>query len=304
MSRIFSISERVAIRLVSSRVWTRSMEWPTSRAQLVAAGSFFSACTYSLKVRKRNQPPSSSSRSIGTGTGGRIPFGAGASEMPQFPATTVVTPWLTFGAISGDESIRRSSCVCASMKPGAAILPAASISFLPFSLTFPMRAIFPARTAISAWKRGLRVPSITTALRMTRSSGSVNLGPRAADDLGPLGRLALHQRQELLRRAAVGLGVELPVAFHDVGSREGRLDLLPQSGSHFGRQLRRPDHAAPGHGLVARHAGLGDRRQVGEHRRAPRARHRDAAHTAALRVRADRGEVVEHELHVARDEVG
>ena len=101
-------------------------------------------------------------------------MGAGASEMPQFPATTVVTPWLTFGAISGEESIRRSSCVCASMKPGAAIFPAASISFLPFSLTFPMRAIFPALTAISASKRGARVPSITVALRITRSSLSVN----------------------------------------------------------------------------------------------------------------------------------
>ena len=113
-------------------VWTRSMEWPTSSAQLVAAGFAFSAATYSLKVRKRNQPPASSSRSSGTATGAFMPFGAGASEMPQLPATTVVTPWLTFGAMSGDESISRSSCVCASMKPGAAILPVASISVLPF----------------------------------------------------------------------------------------------------------------------------------------------------------------------------
>ena len=62
-----------------------------------------------------------------------MPFGAGASEMPQLPATTVVTPWLTFGAMSGEESIRRSSCVCASMKPGETILPVASISCFAFA---------------------------------------------------------------------------------------------------------------------------------------------------------------------------
>ena len=41
---------------------------------------------------------------------------------------TVVTPWLALGAISGADSISRSSCVCASMKPGDRIFPAASIS--------------------------------------------------------------------------------------------------------------------------------------------------------------------------------
>ena len=41
---------------------------------------------------------------------------------------TVVTPWLTFGVTSRSESSSRSSCVCASMKPGAAMRPDASIS--------------------------------------------------------------------------------------------------------------------------------------------------------------------------------
>ena len=100
-----------------------------------------------------------------------MPFGAGASEMPQLPATTVVTPWLTFGAMSGDESIRRSSCVCASMKPGATILPVR----VDLRLAFPLQRcrcaeIFPAETPMSAWKRGARVPSITVALRITRSN--------------------------------------------------------------------------------------------------------------------------------------
>ena len=65
--------------------------------------------------------------------------------------TTVVTPWLTFGAMSGDDSIRRSSCVCASMKPGAATLPLASISFAALGKSLPTAAIFPPCTAISAW---------------------------------------------------------------------------------------------------------------------------------------------------------
>ena len=99
-----------------------------------------------------------------------MPRGAGASGTPQFPATTVVTPWLTFGAMSGAESISRSSCVCASMKPGAAILPQASISISPFSFNFPIREIFPEETPTSAAKRGARVPSMTVALRMRRSN--------------------------------------------------------------------------------------------------------------------------------------
>ena len=63
------------------------------------------------------------------------------------------------------------------------------------------------------------------------------------------------------------------------------------------------DDAAPGHGLVARHAGFGDRRQFGKHRRAPRPRYRDAAHPTRFRVCADGSDVIEHELDFAGDEV-
>ena len=100
-----------------------------------------------------------------------MPRGAGASDTPQFPATTVVTPWLTLGAMSGAESISRSSCVCASMKPGAAILPEASISTFAFEFVRePMEKIFPEETPISASKRGARVPSISVALRISSSN--------------------------------------------------------------------------------------------------------------------------------------
>ena len=92
------------------------------------------------------------------------PSGTGASEMPQLPATTVVTPWLTFGAISGADSIRRSSCVCASMKPGATIFPPRRSRLLARApASSPMRAIGPPDTATSAANRGARVPSIDGA---------------------------------------------------------------------------------------------------------------------------------------------
>jgi hypothetical protein len=80
-----------------------------------------------------------------------MPFGAGASEQPQLPAITVVTPWLTFGSISGDDSISRSSCVCESMKPGAATLPLASISTSAGVSSLPIAAILPPATPMSAW---------------------------------------------------------------------------------------------------------------------------------------------------------
>ena len=81
-----------------------------------------------------------------------MPFGAGASEQPQLPAITVVTPWLTFGAMSGAESISRSSCVCESMNPGDATLFAASISTSAVAASsLPIAAIFPPSTPMSAW---------------------------------------------------------------------------------------------------------------------------------------------------------
>ncbi len=109
-------------------------------------------------------------RSIGGVTGFGMPRGAGASDTPQLPTITVVTPWLTLGAIAGADSINLSSWVCASMKPGAAMRPVASISCSPRSPSSrPRAAILPPRMPMSAWKRGARVPSMTVALRIRRS---------------------------------------------------------------------------------------------------------------------------------------
>src|SRR6185295_11529682 len=124
---------------------------------------------YEAKLGKRYQF-ASPIKSIGGGAV-RFPSTRGASDTPQFPATTVVTPWLAFAAISGAESIKRSSCVCASMNPGETIFPSARISV--FAVAFesePIAAIRPASTPISASKRGARVPSITVPLRRIRSN--------------------------------------------------------------------------------------------------------------------------------------
>ena len=73
-------------------VATRSVVWPTSMAQLVAAGFSRRASRYDLKVLNRNQPPASSSRLSGGVTGSGIDRGIGASDTPQLPPMTVVTP--------------------------------------------------------------------------------------------------------------------------------------------------------------------------------------------------------------------
>ena len=101
---------------------------PTSSAQLVAAGLAFSCCDVSGEGREREPLAVLVQQVQRRRYRLRHGRGIGASEMPQLPATTVVMPWLTLGAMSGLDSISRSSWVWASMKPGAAIRPARSIS--------------------------------------------------------------------------------------------------------------------------------------------------------------------------------
>ncbi len=93
--------------------------------------------------------------------------------MPQLPTTTVVTPWLIFGSMSGPSITARSSWVCTSMKPGATTRPATSMlsfarsaAMLPVGATAAMRS---PRMATSAWMRGAPEPSITVPLRSRRS---------------------------------------------------------------------------------------------------------------------------------------
>ena len=54
---------------------------------------------------------------------------------------------------------------------------------------------------------------------------------------------------------------------------------------------------------IAGDPGLGDRRQIGKQGRAARTRDRDAPYAPGFGVRADRRDVVEHELHFTGDQV-
>ena len=148
-------------------VATRSVEWPTSAATLIAAGLAVSAPTHEAKVWWRS-PSGPSSRSSGIGS--FIPRTSGAALMPQLPAITVVTPCEILKSMLGRASSAWSSWVCESMKPGATIRPAASIvraAWLPArSPTATMRS---SSMATSASKRGALVPSMTVPPRISKS---------------------------------------------------------------------------------------------------------------------------------------
>src|SRR5260221_5198264 len=95
---------------------------------------------------------------------------SGASLRPQFPAITVVTPWLIFGVMPSADNRAPSSWVCASMNPGARILPPTSMSLAAAAdRKLPMAAILPASTATSPAKRAAPVPSMMIPLRRMRS---------------------------------------------------------------------------------------------------------------------------------------
>ena len=91
--------------------------------------------------------------------------------MPQLPTTTVVTPCDSLHSMqAGPHSTARSSCVCASMKPGASAIPSASISRSAAAAPrSPTATILSSVTPTSALKRGLPRPSNTVASRMIRS---------------------------------------------------------------------------------------------------------------------------------------
>ncbi len=84
-----------------------------------------------------------------------------SADDPQLPATIVVTPMRTKFSARG-VSARSSACVWTSMKPGATINPAASMtSAASRRASVPIAAIFPLVIATSARRRGAPVPSTT-----------------------------------------------------------------------------------------------------------------------------------------------
>jgi len=82
---------------------------------------------------------------------GALPFGAGASEQPQLPATNRGHALAHLGAMSGAESISRSSCVCESMNPATPPCWLRRFDIRAAASSLPIAAIFPPSTPMSAW---------------------------------------------------------------------------------------------------------------------------------------------------------
>src|SRR5688500_8876786 len=106
------------------------------------------------------------------------------------------------------------------MKPGATMRPRASMRRpAAASCAAPTKTMRPSRTPTSASKRGLPVPSMTVPPQISRSKASdpalvppfisIHLGAGAADDLGPLGGLALDQGTEFLGSPSVDPDLQL-----------------------------------------------------------------------------------------------
>ncbi len=98
------------------------------------------------------------------------PLATGAKVTPQFPKTTEVTPCQHEELAIGSQASWASKWVCTSTKPGVTILPSASISFFPFSSTFPISTIRSSFTATSAVKAWEPVPSMTEPPLITKSN--------------------------------------------------------------------------------------------------------------------------------------
>ena len=86
----------------------------------------------------------------------------GATPPPQFPTTTVVTPWRTALWASGKARSVKSACVCRSTKPGATTSPSASSTRAPGEgPSVPSASTRPSRTRTSARRACPPVPSTT-----------------------------------------------------------------------------------------------------------------------------------------------
>ena len=95
---------------------TRRVLWPTCITVLTATGGKLPR--YSANVMSWNDSHGALaarySRSIAA-----VPGSAGATENPQLPTTSVVTPWRIFPSARGFKGSVKSECVWMSMKPGA-----------------------------------------------------------------------------------------------------------------------------------------------------------------------------------------
>ena len=111
-ARIWASSPAVAPRSDAAGpiTWRRSAEWPARKPMLIAGADRSTAARYSPKERHLNSSPSSSaSRGMASTRDSRptrksaADGSTGAREMPQLPATTVVTPCRGDGESDGSH---------------------------------------------------------------------------------------------------------------------------------------------------------------------------------------------------------
>ncbi len=110
-------------------------------------------------------------------------------------------------------------------------------------------------------------------------------------------------RAEFFRRAADGLEALFGELFVERRIGEDFHDPFVQPGDHGPRRVRRREQPVPGRGLVAGHARLRDRRQLGQSVRALCARDRDRRELPRLYVRHRRRHRREVELDLSRQHV-
>ena len=126
------------------------------------------------RIRGRRSPgnPATGRSAPGSAPGPR-PCRAGPAppRTPQWPMTSVVTPWRTLLSAWGMRARVKSEWVLMSMKPGATTRPLASIMRAPAAvMSPPMAAMRPSLNATSARRPGAPVPSMTSPPWMRMSS--------------------------------------------------------------------------------------------------------------------------------------
>ena len=123
------------------------------------------------------------------------------------------------------------------------------------------------------------------------------------DDLAPLDRLAGDEGRKLGWRLASWFGALLQQLFLDVGVGQRLEDRRVQLCHDRGRRPGRRQQAEPRCGFVARHAGFGDCRHVGQCRRALRRGDGQGAQLAGFDVADRRRHIVEHDRDVVAQQV-
>ena len=171
--------------------------------------------------------------------------------MPQLPTTTVVTPCdILHSMHAGPHSTARSSCVCASMKPGASALPVATIS----------RSALPAPRSPTA---AMRSPVDADVGGEARRAGAVEDGGVADDQVAAQVHRVFPMKPRSLSARPVDWARRCPRPDPSLDTlcRKG---LDQQPASYRARSAGRPPHHRPERNLVER-AGIFRRDQPVAH---------------------------------------